>query len=435
MKEIAVTSLAELTELLKSFGQDTLYRGQTAHFVKGGTPSVVTSFDRKGCIPSVMAKWCRYSSSVLQTYIGGAADAPDFMQALLQHYGWRSFYVDCSTNAAVAAWFAGHEYSDKPLIDLSEDCDERPVMLIKKRARYEPTNGTGHLYVFDRSVAGQTIGVTDLTALDIEGARPRTKAQDAWLLGPLRNTEVPAQCFVAHITADRAVFREYAAAHELRNISDLFPPVDEDPILDALLGLPWKEEKSGKDIGMPFFRRALELPEYDDSFQKIASPSVAFYRGATIAGRDTIDGASLGGIIIPVPDVVLFGVAAPAPLRFPKINELLAKHRSVAFEIDDLVQHPNMKGMVTYQKGVCVQKHEKGLVEVCELMVDHPGQEITGAGINYGWYYTVDEHGEWTRVRHEKECPCGKDAPHLRHLSALHIAEDFLKSPKEYEIA
>ena len=165
MKEIAVTTLAELTELLESFGQDTLYRGQTAHFVKGGTPSVVTSFDRKGCIPSVMLKWSRYATHVLQAYVGDAADAPDFMQALLQHYGWRSFYVDCSTSAAVAAWFASHEYSDKPLIDLSEDCDERPVMLIKKRARYAPTDGTGHLYVFDRSVARKTIGVTDLGAL------------------------------------------------------------------------------------------------------------------------------------------------------------------------------------------------------------------------------------------------------------------------------
>lgn len=433
MKEITVATVNELETVLADFGQNALYRGQVAHYLKNGRVSVVTSFDRKGCIPSVMMKWSRYSSNVLQTYIGKTANSLGFVQALLQHYGWRSFYVDCSTNAAVSSWFASHEYTDRDIIELSEDCDERPVMLVKKQAQYDYKAGTGHLYVLDRRIVDFRIGVVDLAGIKIEGARPRTSAQDAWLIGPLRNTEVPPDCFIAHVAAERSVFRDFAAVNGFKSAGDLFPSVDHDPILDALLGLPWKEFKAdGVDLKMPFFRRALELPEYDDSFQKIASPTVAFYKGARVSDRKTIDGAHLGGITVAVPDIVLFGTADPAPLKFPKINELLREHGSVAFEIDDIIQHANMQGMVEYQKGIFVQKHEYGLIEVCELMVEHPGQELTGAGINYGWYYAVGDDGEWTRVIHANQCPCGEDFPHLQHISALHIVEEFLTAPANF---
>ncbi len=63
-------------------------------------------------------------------------DTLAFNQALLQHYGWRSFYVDCSACASVAAWFASHTFSQKNVIKLCEDCDELAIMMIKIRADY-----------------------------------------------------------------------------------------------------------------------------------------------------------------------------------------------------------------------------------------------------------------------------------------------------------
>jgi hypothetical protein len=65
----------------------------------------------------------------------------------------------------------------------------------------------------------------------------------------------------------------------------------------------------------------------------------------------------------------------------------------VTFEIDDLIQHVNMRGMVVYQKGISVTTHEPGLIELCELSVEHPGLDMTGAGMNRGWFYRVGDDG------------------------------------------
>src|ERR1035437_3409889 len=118
----------------------------------------------------------------------------------------------------------------------------------------------------------------------MEGARPRTERQNAWLLGPLRNTEVPLDCFIAHITASRAIFRDYAVEEGLVETDRLFPSTQDDPILRALLGLPWKKiEHPENNVGIPVFRCALDLPEYQDSFVKIASPGTAFFQRARVA--------------------------------------------------------------------------------------------------------------------------------------------------------
>jgi hypothetical protein len=78
------------------------------------------------------------------------------------------------------------------------------------------------------------------------------------------------------------------------------------------------------------------------------------------------------------------------------------------------IQHVNMRGMVLYQKGILVTAHEPKLMEVCELMVEHPGLEMTAAGINKGWFYRAGEDGRWTRETHPEQCDCGNDSVHLR---------------------
>lgn len=69
LKQYAAKSVDELNQLIMSFGEDVLFRGQTSHYGEVGAPSIGSSFDRKGCIPSEMLKWCRYSQSVLDAYI------------------------------------------------------------------------------------------------------------------------------------------------------------------------------------------------------------------------------------------------------------------------------------------------------------------------------------------------------------------------------
>ncbi|ATE67110.1 FRG domain-containing protein [Rhizorhabdus dicambivorans] len=437
MKLYTAKSLDELESLIAELGNDALFRGQSTHFGDLGKPSVQTSFDRRGCIPSEMLKWSRYARNVLDVFIGRRDNHLDFEQALLQHYGWRSFYIDCSADPSVAAWFASHSYSDRATIEMSEDCTERPVWLRKRMARYDFKQGEGHLYVLDKMAAARC-GLIDLAALSIEGFRPRTAAQAAWLIGPLRNAPVPIECFRAQITADRGLLRDYAASHGKTDTNALFPPASDDPILDALLGLPWREIEAARDskIQIPSMKRALDLPEYHESYVKIAWPRTAFFRGAKIVETfKSIDGDPVGGISVNVPNIVLFGSADKAtPMLFPNVEALISKHGTVAFEIDELIQHANMGHLTMYQKGIGVIPRADDLFEICELLVEHPGLEMTRAGFNTGWFYRRGTNGMWLREAHVDECPCGDAHVHNQHVSALHIAEAFLREPSSFEL-
>ncbi|MBV8891620.1 hypothetical protein [Bradyrhizobium sp.] len=79
-----------------------------------------------------------------------------------------------------------------------------------------------------------------------------------------------------------------------------------------------------------------------------------------------------------------------------------------------------------------VTAHEPTLIELSELMVEHPGLEMTGAGMVPGWFYRIDDSGIWTREAHPDECDCGGDKVHLRHISALYIVEAYLAAPEQF---
>lgn len=436
MKKIAISTLDELEILITKFGNDVLFRGQTSLYGSSDIPSVTTSFDRKGCIPNEMLKWSQYAKNVLNTFIGEHKDNSKFIQAILQHYGWRSSYIDCTSNPAVGAWFASHNCPEPCITgEMSEDYQERPVLLRKKVARYDFEEGEGYLYVLDKKVSTH-VGLVDLSNMAIKGYSPRTTAQAAWLLGPFRETSVPQECFLAQITANRAVLRDYAASRNLKSTDDLFPPVEKDPILHALLGLPWCEVKTSEysDFPIPLFKRTLDLPEYQHKPVKIAWPQTAFFRGEKIAETfKSIEGNKNGGIVINVPNIVLFGVNnKKSSMHFPKIEELLKKYSSAMFEINELIQHANMGHLTIYQKGIGVVSHGIDLFEVSALMVEHPGLDMTRVGLNQGWFYRKGIDGLWSHESHEQECKCGSSDVHEEHISALHIVEEFLKDPTAF---
>lgn len=432
MEHFNVGSLKELKFTLNKFNDGFLFRGQLNHYGEANNPSIIASFDRQVCIPSETIKWMQYASKVLEGVIGKHANDNSYVQAILQHYGWRSFYVDCSSSSVVSAWFASHKFTEAPRIDMCEDCGENFIWERKKLAHYNYEEGEGHLYVIDKSIA-QRVGLIDLASLTIDGYLPRTEVQKAWLLGPTFGKPIPKECFAAQITADRSIFRDYAGSYGLKATDSVFPPATKDPILKALLGLPWREIESVRDpsFPVPVFKRALELPEYQSSFEKIASPSTAFYRGEKISelfnSIETIQGELTGGNFVDVPNIVIFGSANPsAPLIIPKIEKLLNGNSFLALEIDELIKHPGMGYKTVYQKGIGIINHAHNLIEVCELVVMHPGLEMIHAGFSPGWFYMKGSNGLWERHSHEKECKCGNDEVHKRHISALIIAEDII---------
>lgn len=114
---------------------------------------------------------------------------------------------------------------------------------------------------------------------------------------------------------------------------------------------------------------------------------------------------------------------------FPAVDQLLERYNCIIFEIDDLIQHAPHQGHFLYSKGVSVARKSEGLIEVGALLVEHQGLELLGAGLNAGWYYRPDASGNWNRVHHPEQCPCGKADVHGRHLMALKMIDSWLAEP------
>lgn len=148
-----IETLAELEELISKYGDEVLYRGQLNVYGEPENPSIIASFDRFECVSSETIKWMRYAEKVLEGVIGSHVNDLHYVQALLQHYGWRSFFVDCSSSSAVSAWFASHKFVEEPLIHMCEDCDENFLWERKKFAHYDFEPGEGHLYIISKPIA------------------------------------------------------------------------------------------------------------------------------------------------------------------------------------------------------------------------------------------------------------------------------------------
>jgi hypothetical protein len=422
---LAVSSLDELRSVISSFGDDVLFRGQVTHRVnKHGGVSMPTSFARHGCVPPRMLKWFHYADSVIRALQGPEGPAPSeaLSQAILQHYGWRSFYVDATNNAAVAAWFASHRYSSSPRLDVCEDCFEEGVLLAINGARYDLSgDATGHLYVISKkqlSLCGT--GCIDLCKDVSSEQRLRFFAQGACILGPLQDA-LPSQSVVAHIEAPVSVLCEFAAVAGYDSTSDLFPSPEDDPVLKLLLATPWVMVKSNGG-GLRMFTQGLLLPQYQPAYTKHLPPRVGLYSGTWVDDeRKAGDEFLLTALFVRVPEEHAYGTPLGTFL-FPHVTALLRSRSCVVIEFDGLFRYAECSESSTYDKGV-VLNASGDLVCVAALSVDHPGMRATGHGVNLGWHYTMSPDGHWVRTATSEDCPCNARHRHEQHLCAIERLE------------
>lgn len=142
MRSLHANNSAELEGHLAPYNNDYLFRGQVrAYNAPDGSPIINSSFVRMGCVPPLMLKWSHYVGELLRR--GGfdttQPDAQHYIQGLLQHYGWRSFFVDLSASKAAAAWFAAYAFEFKRGWQFCENSFEEAVMLGVQTAQYTCT--------------------------------------------------------------------------------------------------------------------------------------------------------------------------------------------------------------------------------------------------------------------------------------------------------
>ncbi|MEQ8763270.1 MAG: FRG domain-containing protein [Planctomycetota bacterium] len=437
MESLTCADFAALSTALSAFEFGYLFRGQTKHYAHpDGAPSLTTSFQRQGCIPPLMRKCSYYAHEVLCVASGSRQEFDTAKtQALLQHYGWRSFFIDVSANAAVAAWFGSHSFRHRTVLELAEDCHDDPALLAHDVADYpiRELSDIGHMYVFSLDALARVgVGAVDLTAI-VDASGFRFAAQDAWLLGELTGP-LPLQAVAAHIESPVAVLIEYAEhAGFGDDVRRLFPPRSEDPILASFLSLPWV--LAGSD-SLPVFRRGLPLPEYDFKAKKGHGPEEAF---VTPFWVDTDRSQYESEWIKKLPFYRTVEQAQyqtnsdPAPI--PHVRSLHDSSGGFVIELEGLIRHPELAKSFEYGKGVVVEHCDGGRIELSELIVEHPGRQRRGFGSSRGWTYRFDDTSCLHRAHSPNDCPCENTLRHERHFGLLLWLNDCLARNRVRRIA
>ena len=418
MKIRHCNNLAELKAAIEQYGPGVLYRGQTQHYPgSGDAPSLSTSFQRQGCVPNLMIKWSYYAKRALQHLVRGWKNTDDIAtnQAILQHYGFRSFFLDASGDPRVAAWFASNRFESKISFNLVEDCFEDPVLLRTLNASFIPTDRMGHVYLICQKALRQSgIQAVHLSEIATHEGAPRYVRQDAYMVGPLIQSGLSGDCILCHITAPAEVFRDFAGEY---SVDWLFPEPSDDPVYRELLAMPWEKIRHVPDNGVEAFCRALELPEYSYHLRKHMPPESAMYRPFWTRNLppppDCLPTTATQIVQILCGGSLYHGVGAPRVILL-QLNKLLEEYDEISIELDGLIYH----GMGTrYGKGVGIAKMSDDIVSVFEYGVDHPGLRIMGIGRFYGMHYRINENGRWERVLHKDDCACGSE--HVENFELL----------------
>ena len=336
-------------------------------------------------------------------------------QAILQHYGFRSFFLDASGDPHVAAWFASNKFDSKISLHMVEDCFEDPVLLRTLNARFLSSEDDGHLYLISqKALRRRDIQSVHLLEIATNEGAPRYVRQDAYMVGPLIDSGLPGDCIVAHITAPANVLSDYAGG---LSTGWLFPERADDPVYAELLAMPWEKLRHVQGEGLEAFWRSLELPEYSCHLQKHMPARSAMYRPfwtKDISPPVECESSPQVKVAQILCSSALYHGSSAPRLILPEISKLLDSYDEISIELDGLVYH----GMGTrYGKGVGIVKLPGGIICVFEYGVDHPGLRIMDIRRFYGLHYRINAVGDWERVVHEEDCACGFD--HAENFTLL----------------
>lgn len=426
METVTISHLSELDEFLSQKSSDWLYRGQPKHYVDDhGEVSISTSFRRHGCIPPLMLTWAHYAKSMLRAFSGMDYHNIDIgiSQAVLQHYGWRSFFVDLTKSVEIGCWFAANCYSENHHIQMCENFEENPVWLVPRISTYKEALEPGNLYIIDRSILtalGSTI--YDLTEFDVREGRLRFEAQRACLAEGIEG-RLPPESIVFHLVVDHQVLVDYYTRQGITKLQDVFPERSEDFVLRTLLDIPWEKAKTLDDMRIPVFKRSLDLPEYDNKFVKHLGMYPALFSEFWVA-------ENRGDQSSPFHDIPFYRL--PKETYFANdedqfdlslVSEILRDYQSFVVELDGLILIPELARECEYEKGIMVQVLEDGFIAISALTVTHPGHVVQGVGVDVGWIYK-QSGAVWVRHDHPEQCPCNNELRHVLHFSILrHLNE------------
>jgi len=443
MQEISITTIDELVRFFDSLEGEYVFRGQSKHYTVDKEPSLKPSFwtngGPSGCNMPLRHRWSHYSNFIIYAILGHHNFDDSLPEAILQHYGWQSFFLDISSSPQVAAWFSANVYHQNIQVHLSEDCWEKPVWLCNKTARYETNPNQGNLYVISKQkLLDHEYKILDLAILRTAEGKSRPDVQKALLTGPFSSEALPSDCVAYHISAPAEIFCDFAKNGGLSSIEDIFPSPAQDPIYRELLSNPWININAPESMdGMTFFRRFLEIPDYYNGYRKRLPSNIAFYWGFSLYDAFIEHGEPYKNpcFFPQTPDFLIFSTGEAKINNLTEILQLLSQWDTIIFELDMIAPRPEIDNSTEYVKGLSVKKTEDGIICISDATIEQTGTETHGCGANCGWHYTLDKKGKYQRIKHKEDCPCLNNFRHQHHLEALKRIESHLQKIGYHQIS
>lgn len=427
MLEQKIDSLEALEDHFARYSEGFLFRGQVKHYTDSiGYVSIPTSFSRHGCIPDIMFKWTHYAKAILRAFSGISYFDIDIetSQAILQHYGWRSFYIDLTKSPHIACWFAANKYEEKKCIHMGENLHEEGIWLVHKEAKYNLNESIGHIYTIDKlTLESLGVKVHDLTLLGGDEGRLRFEAQQACLAGNLKD-RLPPQAVISHIEVPTEILLSYYKKLGIGSTADVFPPKEDDFILNALLSLPWERMKI--DSSFPTFKRGLEIPDYDAKFIMHIPPEITLFENFWLSENRGDDDNPFKHITFYKLPQFSYYANTNQEFDLSLVNEALKRHGDFIIELDGLIKILEDQEPYIYEKGIHVSLERDGSISISGLLIEHPGNLVQGIGLNLGWHYKAGNN-IWSKIDHKEQCPCKNELRHELQFSLLRMLNEALK--------
>lgn len=369
-------------------------------------------------------------------------------KAILQHYGYKTHYVDLTADPDIAAWFASNKFVPRPII-----YGGSPIRKIEQVRYVRREEGVGFVIVLAFPNAEELR--TKRRLFDISTLDPflRPSRQKAWLLydrKPLLPD--PNKFWVATISIDCSKFASPFSSNYL------FPLPSDDVGFKALLNIPfvevpavWLEEpregeprragSPGFDLGM----RALPVPEHVHSEDKdeynhkwndttLTEPkpmqawvSWKFDLDQEIPGiRGNIREATKV-TISPRARSVLYGAPEEVPLRWPSLgtDELFFTFAQLGYDKVFEIEYP--------YHGVWLHRDK-------DLLIEHPmSSDEDSLGVHSGHVFEFIGQ-ELLRQDLPTSCTCDSPNSHetrvraMLRLSALIEVENLILLPHPLRI-
>ncbi len=411
-----IKSLKDLRAIAAKYGSGYIFRGQTKQYVsKDGELNVNTSFDSKSWMPPLMQKWNLYCEEILLQLKGPGYDGDVDLaesQAMLQHYGWRSSFLDFSRKLDVACWFAANECLSELEQALVEDWQEVGLMTCHRTAAYCEHAGYGYVYVVDPSMlADINIGIEEFERFRCSEPTSRIEKQSVAMVGPL--SALPMSAVLDVLEVPIKLLRDYSN-HLSQQV--LFPGRNEDPIYKMLLAAPFirSQQPESSFGGFDRYEREIDILEYDYTFNKRPAKNTAFYNPQYFVDPEKTD----VGVVVRVPDSFLHHAKVDLPNSIDDVLRLFGESNIITIESKGILSSPIYHDNSIFLKGVVIQRVSDETICVSGLMINHPGLACAAIEAGRGWHYTL-ANGSCIQEKSEFDCTCNNKRKHDLQFSIV----------------